>query len=504
MLGFPTPYFEELLYSTIARAGVHEGETSPKQLLDKVYNNRGVIATVDLPSHVGKIASHYCISLGLDSKTLIERHTLWPIYAPFLPPERNNKLKEWMNGSSQGAAHLASGVAASRVKAKTKLYVCVRCLREQNSQFGECFFNRLWQVPLLRVCPTHGSLHTTSIDLDGEHRHSFIPVEAAEILTPLKTEAVDTIYSHQITQLFKVRNNGINSYQWTVFYKYLASSFGFLCGKKIDHSKIRDSVIQFWGKRWLSDTGIFPSNRETSWLRGLFRKHRKSFSFAEHIIAILALSNGRVSIYDAINKASTMAIRDKVQNNRNDHNLNDETQLSQDQSKWVYLLKQNNPKAARRKNPALYARLYRRHYNWLMQINKLHRADPVTINKRVNWSQRDRKCARELRRVCENLSEDLNAPHLSKTFLIHQIKHRAMVEKNIHRLPRCSSILSIYSESIDEYQARRLTRTYFSMVKKCQQIKRWSLLRQAGLSDERMTDNVARLLKEILKGNGQS
>jgi hypothetical protein len=36
MLGFPVPYTEELLYSTIARAGVYDGETSPKQLLDQV------------------------------------------------------------------------------------------------------------------------------------------------------------------------------------------------------------------------------------------------------------------------------------------------------------------------------------------------------------------------------------------------------------------------------------------------------------------------------------
>lgn len=80
MLGFPIPYHEELLYSTIARAGVHDGEISPKQLLDIVFKNRSVIATVDLPSHISEISRQYHTELpDLNEKSLIFRHTLLPI-----------------------------------------------------------------------------------------------------------------------------------------------------------------------------------------------------------------------------------------------------------------------------------------------------------------------------------------------------------------------------------------------------------------------------------------
>lgn len=498
MLGFPAPYPEELLYSTIARAGVHDGETSPKQLLDKIFNNRGVIATVDLPSHVGQLASQYSDSIGLCPHTLITRHTLWPIYAPFLPQERNNKLREWMSGSSKGAAHLASGIAASRVKAKTQLFVCVECLNEQKSKYGECFWNRIWQVPLLKICPAHGRLNITSVELDGERRHSHIPVEMAEILEPVKSEAVDRIFSKQVVQLLKVQNEGVSFSQWASFYKHFASSWGYLRGRTIDHARIHETVIQFWGKRWLSDAGILPSGTETSWLRGLFRKHRKSFSFAEHIVTLSALSDGTVGVSAAIEKASSMVINCKNRINVKSSGLVTENQLSQDQIDWEQLLKRNPPKAARQQKPALYTRLYRNHYDWLMQIDNEHHIDKKTANKRVDWPQRDRQIARELRRVCENLYDNLRAPHLSKTFLIHQLEHRVTVEKNLHRLPRCLTLLVLYSESITEYQARRLTRAYLSMVGKGQEIKRWSLLREAGLSDERMTDVVAELLKEIL------
>ena len=49
MHNFPLPHPDELLYSSIARAGVYHGITSPKQLLDEVFGTRAVIATLDLP-----------------------------------------------------------------------------------------------------------------------------------------------------------------------------------------------------------------------------------------------------------------------------------------------------------------------------------------------------------------------------------------------------------------------------------------------------------------------
>ncbi|MFD2817968.1 TnsD family Tn7-like transposition protein [Paraglaciecola chathamensis] len=498
MLGFPPPYSEELLYSTIARAGVHDGETSPKQLLDRVFYNRSVIATVDLPSHVGKLASQYNKSLGLDLQTLVSRHTLWPIYAPFLPRERNIRLRSWMGGISQGAAHLASGIVASRVNSKSRLYVCAKCLKEQRIKFGECFLSRIWQAPVVKICPQHGPLSLTTILIDGEHRHTYTAIDETSVLGSLNTSYNDELFSRQVSQLILVESEGISHAQWTAFYKHFTSSQGYLNGLRVYHASIHNKVINFWGKAWLEDASILPSCTETSWLKALFRKHRKSFSFAEHIVVITALSNGKLNICDAIDKASSMEISIKEHTQETRLELIAANKLNQDQIKWKQLLEHNPPKASRKKNPALYARLYRNHYNWLMYINSLFLAKKIVVNKRVDWQQRDSKTAQELRRVFEELTENLNAPHLSKTFLIHQLEKRATVEKNVQRLPRCSRLLSIYAETTAEYQARRLARALIAMLQRRQKIKRWSLLRQAGLSDERMTDIIAKLLKEIL------
>lgn len=57
MTNVPVPYPNELIYSVIARTGVNEAISSPKQLLDEVFGNRKVISTLDLPSHIEKIVS---------------------------------------------------------------------------------------------------------------------------------------------------------------------------------------------------------------------------------------------------------------------------------------------------------------------------------------------------------------------------------------------------------------------------------------------------------------
>ncbi|WP_087505365.1 TnsD family Tn7-like transposition protein [Neiella marina] len=500
MLGFPVPYDEELLYSTIARAGVHDGDTSPKQLLDKVFSNRKVIATVDLPCHVQILAEQYPPSLHLSVSSLIFKHTLWPMYMPFLPKERLSKLKLWMAGSSQGAAHLASGSAASRVKSKTKFYVCPSCLKDQLAQHGEYYWKRIWQIPLVKVCPKHGPLYLTDIGFDGEHRHTFFSVENAKVLGAEEVQPNDQIFAQQVDQLTHLESKALTFSKWSSFYQQLASTYGFRTGAKIDHARILQAVVNFWGKRWLEEAGILPTNSETSWLKTLFRKHRKSFSFAEHIVAVTAISGGLVPISVAIEIASKLEGHNDAESTKSNDELSapQSGALTLDQIHWKQILIRLSPKLARQHSPALYARLYRNHHDWLIETDDIFHTPTEIINNRVDWAQRDRLIARELKGVFEKLSEDLLAPLLSRTFLIHQLRQRAMIEKNLHRLPRCSKFLSFYSESTSEYQARRLARAWLEMQNECVDVKRWSLLRKAGLSDERMTGVVARLLKEIL------
>lgn len=498
MLGFPIPYPQELLYSTIARAGVHDGETSPKQLLDSVFGDRKVVATVDLPSRVENIAAQYPKKLGLVSDTLIIEHTLWPLYAPFIPDKRRRAIERWMKRESYGSAHvLASGIAASRIKHKSALYLCPGCIKEQNSQYGEAYWDRRWQVPLIRLCEKHGPLHESNIRLNGENRHAFVDISEVQYSTELDVSDNDKRFAMLAIPL--LQNDILKSptyHQWTLLYQSFAKEYSCLEGRRMDHRQIFRKYISRWGDSWLRQSYLMPGTKDTSWLRGIFRKHRKSFSFAEHISVIDALSEGQITISQAIQRALLFPSEEPK---RKKLITAFEPSNSKDQIQWLAAISEKCPKQARQEHPALYARLYRTHNVWLMQVNAGNRVPSPNQNNRVNWNDRDRQTAKKLMQIITALEEDLSLPRLSRSFLLHQLPNTASIEKNLNKLPRCRTILKYYSETIAEYQIRRLTVAAVKQRMDGLDIKRWSLLRQTGLSDERMTEIANIFLDWLLK-----
>ena len=497
MLGFPAPYPNELVYSTLARARVHSGETSPKCLLDAVFENRSVIATVDLPSHINSVAGQYPASLGLTSNKLINNHTLWPVYAPFVPQERRANVEVWMREDSLGAAHLASGISASRIKPKQSLLICPDCITEQQAMYGEFYWDRRWQVPLVLCCPIHGPLHQTNIALNGEHRHAYIAACEAQIINQLHATNSDVRFSEIVQQLFNNTPSLSPIFdQWSQLYRGLAVEHGYMNGKRIDHQKLQAQYCKYWSKDWLIRNNLYPTEKDTSWLKSIFRKHRKAFSFAEHLTVIDALSCGEVGGIDAIQSALKYTVKKEAQ----PKSISPiDGVIHKDQVKWLVLLEENSPKKARQQAPALYIRLYRNYYDWLMQVDSEHRSQGLCVNHRVDWQNRDRNTAKALLNFCNQLEDNLYSPRLSKSHLLHQLSNSVTIEKNLYRLPRCQTILERYSEDKTEYQARRLTRATISFKQRGQIIKEWLLLREAGLSKERITETVKCLLKEILK-----
>src|SRR5574344_882267 len=197
MLNFPVPYAEELLYSTIARAGVRQGLISPKQLLDEVFGSRTVMATIDLPSNIEKVARW--LPSTLTPEALIYSHTLFPLYAPFVPEDRRRQCMQWLIGS-QGASQLALGIAASRVQTPRFVRYCPGCLIEQRNQYGEYFWLREWQAEGIDACPKHGVLINTRIARPLIERHHFIAASPEHCsLTNQRTGSQASLWvNHQV------------------------------------------------------------------------------------------------------------------------------------------------------------------------------------------------------------------------------------------------------------------------------------------------------------------
>ncbi|MBF4249343.1 transposase, partial [Vibrio anguillarum] len=99
----------------------------------------------------------------------------------------------------------------------------------------------------------------------------------------------------------------------------------------------------------------------------------------------------------------------------------------------------------------------------------------------------DRSIVRRLCQLRQECERDDFSPRMTSTFLLSKLKLGAMPERKLRHLPLTKQFLAKYSESVAQYQIRRLGNQYISLFLQNIQTERWRLLRGSGLSEERLT-----------------
>ncbi len=275
---------------------------------------------------------------------------------------------------------------------------------------------------------------------------------------------------------------------------------GLLSGQKnINYEKVRQLVVDYWGESFLQYYQLGDLSSENCWLKNICRKHRKAFSYLEHLIVLKALVSEQSPIYtyQQYLDLATVGIEEQAIPVTVKHKTYQV--LSDDQLKWIQLIQDMSVKLARKHDGALYARLYRNHKDWLLQINQTAIMTPLSLPKpRVDWSIRDRQFMKQLIKIRDELLEDLDSPQWTKKFFIRQLGSVSMIEKNWNFFPLTSVFLDRYAESVDCYQIRRLTRTYIRQQTENKDYPPSVFLRESGLSEQRLTPEARRFFKNIM------
>jgi len=500
MLNFPIPYQNELIYSAVARTGTYLGISSAKQLLDEVYGDRKVIATMDLPCHLQAISNQLKRTGRYSVVELVYQHTLFPLYAPFVSEEHRLRALKMMAASSQGAVHLMLGVAASRVKSVHGFRYCAACVQQQLKAHGECFWLREWYFPGLGVCPEHASLTLLSENI-GDHRHLFLPLQQAIG----KTQSCTDVSSEQMAlaclarELMQLSPGASPSFeQWTEFYHGLAVDFGFSRGKQVLHDQVYDHIRQKFSVRTLSELHLHGPISESFWLRSMFRKHRKAFSYLEHLIVWAVLLPGMTPA-EILNQVRKLGGKVWPESELTGALANPTVVDTQKREAWQRLVLVHGAKAARKveSGGALYAWLYRNDRIWLMEFNKQHKQPRDLPGLKVDWHKRDMTASRHLLRLIYQSDLRLDLPRLSANWLLQQLPNKASISKNIRKLPLVNKVLQRYAESITEYQLRRICCIFTRLRDEHIPPKMWLVLRMSGLSKERITPQAAAILRML-------
>lgn len=152
---FPLVHKDELLYSLIIRYQCLSGNRNFKETLLELFGRPTIQPVVDLPCHLEALAQNIPDEMGLSSNTLVQKHTLFPLYSPFMTVTKRNELLKIMKHENGNLLKYKIGIIAGSVCQKNALFYCPECAREELEQYREVFLHRTHQVQGVYVCEKH-------------------------------------------------------------------------------------------------------------------------------------------------------------------------------------------------------------------------------------------------------------------------------------------------------------------------------------------------------------
>lgn len=493
---FPHPYEHELFYSVLARYKVRCNVLSDKNLLTEVFESTTVVATPEIPNGIDKALENVGSIIKMSGSAILQNHTLFPLYTGLSVSVIREKIKHQMLGLGINTYTTSTGLATSTLNKLEVFRYCSVCVVQQLETVGEVYWDRRWFGYFTRCCPVHGAKFVRiNHDIHDFSRHMFYPaiMEVNQTLPKRFTKASwqDTLISQCAEKMLaEPIGDAPTYYGLTQFYKNLALDFNFNRGSVLRPQEIIAFIKNFWSWKWLSQIGFTDDSFEYAVL-SLFRKQRKQQVYPVHIIAALPFFRGSVDCWwsgmSLLSKTKPIKESTKEEPESNNKSKKRTAEVELKKKKWLELVQEMGPKKARYSEPdgqKIYAAIYRSDREWLSQVNMQYKSQRLVPSQRIDWHLRDIKTCRSLFKILYS-NENLNSERQSKRWFLLQLSHAATIETNLYRLPLCKMFLDRYSESVDDYQCRRLTLEASNFRKKSIKAKSWMLLRTAGINTQR-------------------
>ena len=150
--GFPAPYPDEWWYSVLCRYFVRAGYQSHAAVSAELYGKERVVHGSLLPGRSCYLITSRLPQGSLDLEDVLMNHTLMPYYLRFYPAEKKqNVLKKMLQGSSTGI----TSIDIHGPDGEQGLKYCPICYMEDMEKYGEPYWHREHQIPLMQLCPAH-------------------------------------------------------------------------------------------------------------------------------------------------------------------------------------------------------------------------------------------------------------------------------------------------------------------------------------------------------------
>lgn len=555
---FPTPYPDELLYSVLARYCKQSGNVDSIYNIDDLFGSRNVVASPELPGKLDMLVSNLP-DYQYTSEYFIQKHTMFPYVASFLPEDRAREISALMKDGQVSLIYNKSGLISScSINQNRQFRYCSECMKEDIKNMGETYWHRLHQITEVLICPKHKvPLHNSRVLMRGAYRQSFI---AADEENCILNEAIDFSLSTTkklimiaedaqqiLTREFTYQN--VDKHKFIYLQKLIDLKYANLNGM-VHQKKLRNAMLEFWGEESLRNLQcLIESDKDCSWLNSLVRENSIPAQPIRHLLLcrflgmdiiellnnqdvgqkhkdlweekLLSLVNKGLSIREIakIMDSTPKTVRmymDKfgieqfwISNGGGKYiktsfvNTPEYTER-RDKAREVWLqLTKENPDLSRNKlkklDETLYTRLIRYDKEWVAA-----HSPTIKMTRQSYWETKDAELLPKVMAVVNDMSCG-KPERILWTTVGGKLGIGGWFSKRKDKMPQVRAFLEKKVETLQEYQIRKLQWAIDELEMEGETLTKWKLLEKAGVKPRYISDirrEVGRILEE--KGGDSS
>ncbi len=290
---FTDPYKNELLYGSIGRYHYYMGNIDYKDTLREVFRNESVIPSIELCAHLDTVANNLGGKYTADY--LINNHTIFPFYSPFMSKIRRKELIYDMKYKDGKGIYAKTGILAGSVCKKEGIYYCPLCSEVEINKYGEAYIHREHQLQGVFVCPHNGAkLKKYKVDRTNSSRLEFIRLNEKLLDLNVEYEENKDIYEKLLKiskAAYYILNNNLYQFNKDTIsekYKEILYSKGLVTtNKRVNQRELYEEFIKFYGAEFLEimESSIDKDN-EYNWLKVITRNLKRTVHPIRHILFI--------------------------------------------------------------------------------------------------------------------------------------------------------------------------------------------------------------------------
>lgn len=152
---FPASFFDETLYSRMARYHRLTGRKDDRASLHELIGVHTHVISSELPSQLAALVARLPPEANYSAEKVIHENTPFGYFTAFVNADRRAAVKVAMSGASVSGLKMFLGLTASRLGGKNYLRYCPHCNEADLVTYGQAYWHRVHQLPGVWVCPIH-------------------------------------------------------------------------------------------------------------------------------------------------------------------------------------------------------------------------------------------------------------------------------------------------------------------------------------------------------------